>query len=126
MPHLRQFLLGVAVVYLAAVAVAAFIIRAPLPLWGIIVALLVAGLLLGAAARPSRWWVALGFLWLGVAWVEVGRMVWQERQGSALDVLAGCAACAVGVAATIGVRRMLGRRPQQSVSPRPAAAPPRR
>lgn len=125
MPHLRQFLLGVAVVYLGAVVVGAFLIRAPLPLWAVVVAWLVAGLLLGAAVRPSRWWVVLGFLWLGIAWVEAGRMVWLERQGSAMDVVVGCVASAAGVAAAIGLRAMLGRRPQRSVSPRPAGAPPR-
>jgi len=123
--HLRHFLLGVAVVYLAAVAVAAFLIRAPLPIWAVIVVWLVAGLLLGAGVRPSRWWVALGFLWLGIAWVEAGRMVWLERQGSAVDVLLGCVASAAGVAAAMGLRALLHRRPERSVSPRPAGAPPR-
>ncbi len=125
MHRLRPLLLGVAVVYLLTIAIGAFLLREPLPIWAALLVWFVAGLLLGAAVRPSRWWVALGFLWLGTAWVEAGQMVWLERQGSAVDVVLGCLASAAGVGVAVACYALRDRSAARAVSG-PAGAPPRR
>lgn len=119
-------LAGVAALYFLAVVLGAFLLPEPLPTWGLFLVWLVAGALAAFVTTPSRWWVALGFLWLGAAWVEAGQAVWLEVQGSAADVIVGCVASGIGVGTAATVRMLRARRAVTPLRTPAAAAPPRR
>jgi len=64
---------------------------------------MVLGILLALLSVPRRWWVALGFTWLGAAWVEAAQAVWLPASTRARieDVVLGCLGGAVGVGAVV-------------------------
>ena len=115
-----------AVLYFLGIVVGAFLLETPLPLWLAALIWLVAGALLALAAKPSRWWVALGFLWLAVAWVEAGQVVWSTTKGTLEDVMVGCVSGAAGIGVVLAARAI--RRPPSvpQVTEQRAAAPPGR
>jgi len=123
--RLHVLLVVVASLFLVAVVLSAFLAPAA-PVWAVAVVWAIAGALLAAAVRPGRWWVALGFLWLGVAWIEAGQAVWLERRASVGDVVVGCFAAGLGVGAVMVVRRLRARRAAQPLSERAGAGPARR
>jgi len=91
---------------------------------------LVLGVLLAMLSVPRRWWVALGFTWLGAAWVEAAQAVWLPTSTRARveDVILGCIGGAIGVGAVMLARRIAknraqGRTPRSRGAAKRAAAP---
>lgn len=125
MRRARPYLWCLAAAYLAILVASAFLLPEHAPGWMTVLAYLVAGALLALLARRERWWVALGFVWLGSAWVEAGQAVWPPgpEKASVQDLLLGCLGGAIGVGIVTGARA-LGQR--AAVSHEAAAAPSRR
>lgn len=98
----RQFILAVvAALYFALVIGLAFVAGSPINgqfwYWQMIAFVPVGTLLLLLIGR-RRWWVAVGFGALGVAWLEAGQSVWMPvGYASAMDVVLDCAGVVAGV-----------------------------
>lgn len=126
MRRISPILIGVAALYLIGLVLGAFLIKEPAPIWVSFLVWLGAGVLLTFATKPSRWWVCLGFLCLGAAWVEAGQAVWLERTGSASDVCLGCLASGIGVGIAMTARALSLRSASRSIRARTAGATPHR
>jgi peptidoglycan/LPS O-acetylase OafA/YrhL len=106
-----------ALLYIAAIVTATLVLpdgpdgNPPSPWWSIPV-FFVLGVLLAILSVPRRWWVALGFAWLGAAWVEAAQAVWltQSSRARIEDLLLGCVGGAIGVSVVVVTRLLVARK----------------
>jgi len=113
----------VTALYLALIATFTFIggddEQPPSPVWALVVFIGV-GLLLTALSSPRRWWVALGFGWLGAAWIEAAQSVWRPPgYASIVDLAFGALGTVIGVGLVVAVRALRAR----AIVTAPTAAP---
>jgi len=116
----------VTALYIAAIVVFTFAMPsdatgAPSPWWSFGTFLFV-GLLLALLSRAWRWWVALGFSWLGAAWVEAAQAVWLPGRARVEDVVLGCLGGLIGVSLVVAYRAFLAGRLRASIRPRERAS----
>lgn len=110
MQHPRPVVAAAAVLAAAAAALLGLVL--PMPTWWSLPVFLVVGALLALAAERRRWWVALGFALLLVAWVEAGQAALgaAEHGASVGDLAVGSLGAALGVGGTQLLRAMRARR----------------
>lgn len=94
--------------------------RPPSPVWALVVFIGV-GVLLTALSSPRRWWVALGFGWLGAAWIEAAQSVWRPAgYASIMDLVFGAVGTVVGVGLVVAIRWARARAVASAAAPQPA------
>ena len=92
----------------------------PSPMWALVVFVGV-GVLLTALSSPRRWWVALGFGWLGAAWIEAAQSVWRPAgYASIMDLAFGAVGTVIGVGLVVAIRWARARAVATAAAPQPA------
>ena len=113
MRHSKQVVVGVAVAYCAAVVVLGFVpwsLGTACPWYVSVLFFLPVGALLGLVVGPRRWWAAVVFGVLGVAWVEAAQTIWMPTgYGRVEDAGWGSLGIVAGVAGALGIRRLVRR-----------------